>query len=51
MVVEAVGRARLQSCTPQRIMLDIIALVILAAMFGLSLIYVKGCDHLRGTRP
>jgi hypothetical protein len=32
-------------------MLDVVAVLMLSAMFGLSLLYVAGCDRLKGTRP
>ena len=31
-------------------MLDALAVVSIALMFALSLIYVSGCDHLKGSR-
>lgn len=32
-------------------MLDLIAILSTAAMFALALLYVRGCDRLKGTRP
>ncbi len=31
-------------------MLDLVAIVSLALVFGLAVIYVRGCDRLKGTR-
>ncbi len=31
-------------------MLDMVAVLMLFAMFGLSLLYVAGCDRLKGSR-
>jgi hypothetical protein len=31
-------------------MFDVIAIVVLMAMFGLAVSYVHGCDRLRGSR-
>lgn len=32
-------------------MLDLVAVVSLVLMFGLSLLYVCGCERLKGIRP
>lgn len=32
-------------------MLDTVAVVSLALLFGLSLLYVAGCDRVKGKRP
>jgi hypothetical protein len=32
-------------------MLDLVAVVSLGLMFALSLLYVSGCDRLKGPRP
>lgn len=32
-------------------MLDLIAVVSLTVLFALGLVYVRGCDRLKGTRP
>lgn len=32
-------------------MLDVVAVVSLVLLFGLSLLYTHGCDRLKGTRP
>ncbi len=32
-------------------MLDVVSVVMTVAAFGLALLYVTGCDHLKGTRP
>lgn len=31
-------------------MLDLVAIVSLALVFGLAVIYVRGCDRLKGSR-
>ena len=31
-------------------MLDVVAIVSFTGMFGLALLYLKGCDRLKGTR-
>lgn len=31
-------------------MLDAVAIVFLTLAFGLAVVYVHGCDHLKGTR-
>ena len=31
-------------------MLDVIALIVLAVLFAVSLLYVRGCDALKGKR-
>ncbi len=32
-------------------MLDLVAIVSLGLFFGLSVLYIRGCDHLKGPRP
>lgn len=32
-------------------MLDLVAIVSLTFVFGLAVVYVLGCDRLKGTRP
>lgn len=32
-------------------MTDAVVLVMILAMFGLSLLYLRGCERLKGTRP
>ncbi len=32
-------------------MADLIALITIAFLFPLSLVYVTACDHLKGSRP
>lgn len=32
-------------------MLDLLAIASLALMFGVALVYVEGCDRLKGIRP
>ena len=32
-------------------MLDLVAIVSLTLVFGLAVVYVHGCDRLKGTRP
>ncbi len=31
-------------------MLDAVSVIVTAAVFGLALLYVNGCDHLKGAR-
>jgi hypothetical protein len=32
-------------------MLDVVAVVTLALLFGLAVLYTHGCDRLKGVRP
>jgi len=32
-------------------MLDLISILATIAMFALTILYVRGCDRLKGTRP
>lgn len=32
-------------------MLDLVAITSLLFVFGLAILYVEGCDRLKGTRP
>lgn len=32
-------------------MLDVLAIVSLFTLFSLGIVYTRGCDHLKGTRP
>ncbi len=32
-------------------MLDTLAVISLAVLFGLSMLYTRGCDRLKGPRP
>ena len=31
--------------------MDVIAVILVTVLFGLSLAYVQGCDRLKGSRP
>lgn len=31
--------------------MDVLALILVALLFGTGLAYTRGCDHLRGARP